>query len=230
MRVRVEDACIDALTNRRCRDHFTGVGIHDHHHHVLADGKKTPVLPVHRESAWRIAGAERPAMERRQLFRVELQDLVLVREVYEHAPLTIGHSEFGPAAEGHGARNHSVHGVDGGGVWTIDVHREDALCDLIIYKRVGVLTGLYGADFSQRFQIDDCGSIRAGVGRKATADVGCGDQAVGLLQTGYLAHDGAGVDVHHVYMISPADVETPGRAIHGQVVPALRPADGDGFQ
>src|SRR5260370_35147157 len=86
---------------------------------------------------------------------------------------------------------------------------------------MGSFAGFHGTDFLQGFEVNDHHFALVFVGDEAAAELGQGQQAGGAVQTGQLAHDGTGIDIHRVDMISPADVEDAGRAVHGEIVPAL---------
>ena len=124
----------------------------------------------------------------------------------------------------------AISGVDGGRIVADAVHDEAALRDVVVDKGVGVFASLDRTNLLQGFQIDDSGGVRVTVGGEPAAEVGRERHSVSIRQTGDFAHDGARVNVYHVDVIVTSDVETPGTAVHGDVVPAFGATDGDAIQ
>ena len=75
--IRIEACCIGVLPDGHGRHYLTGVGIHDHHLLVAADGKQSPVLLIECQSGWLFAARERPAMKYRKLLRIDLKKLLM---------------------------------------------------------------------------------------------------------------------------------------------------------
>ena len=59
---RIEGGGIHTAADGRSRDNFTGVGIHDSHHFVVAAGEEAAVFGIHGHAGRFFAGRERPAM------------------------------------------------------------------------------------------------------------------------------------------------------------------------
>src|ERR1700726_645821 len=94
-------------------------------------------------------------MEHLQGFPIKLDNLVLVRDVYENFSLAVNYGSFRLAFEGNGACNGTVRGIDGSHIVACAVHDENTLGDVIVDKRVRVLTGFNSANLRQSLKIDD---------------------------------------------------------------------------
>src|SRR5579862_9713526 len=228
--VRVEDAGVGACAGAQSGDDFASVRVHDNHFLVIACGEEPAILAVHGYAGGAFAGRQRPAMKHFQRLGIYFDDLILVGNVDEDAALAVGHNELRLALELYRTGDGPGGGVNRGGAASSAIHDEDAFGDWFVGEGIGSFAGFHGTDLFQGFEVHDDHFAFVFIGRKAAAKFGHGQQAVGSVQAGDLADGSTGVDVQRVDMIFAADVEDAGRAIHGEIVPALGAGEVNRFQ
>src|ERR1700730_18302608 len=162
--------------------------------------------------------------------RIKLDNLIFIRNIDEYFAPAICHCSFRLTVKRNRANNATSPGVDNGHIASCAIHDEDAFRDVVVNKRVRIFSGLYAADLLQGLQVDDGGGVPLSVRRKSAAKVRREYHAVSVRQTSNLADDGASVNINHIDVIVPADVQMARVAVHGDVVPAFSPTDRNSFQ
>src|SRR6267154_3904621 len=109
--------------------------------------------------------------------------------------LAVGDGEFRFAAEGNGADDRAVCGVDSGGVFAAAVEAEDALGGGIVNDGVGIGVGFRGADDFQCLYIEDGHGVGATVAGEAAAEVRSDGDTVDPRSVGNVSFDGVSVGV-----------------------------------
>ena len=150
-RCRIESTCIRSFSGRNGGHDFPGVSVYDGHHFIVATDKKPARLRVYRKPGRFRTRSERPAMQHRQLPRINVHELGFVFDVDVHRAFAIGGCKFKFASHWNCADNFPVGRINRGDIAAASIHREHALCRRIENDCVRICSRGNRAERLQRF-------------------------------------------------------------------------------
>src|SRR5580700_1542117 len=127
LRAWIETGSVHALANSWGCHHPARVGVHDHHHPVVASNEEPPVPEVNCHSRWAFPRCKGPAVQDLEGLRIDLDHFVLVLEIIVDVPLAVCRSKLRAAAKIDRADDTSRSSVDGGSGSVVSVEGEYAL-------------------------------------------------------------------------------------------------------
>src|SRR5438132_303500 len=162
----------------------------------------------------------RPAVQDRQGFGVDLDDLALILDIDVDVPAPVRSGEFRPAAQRDGARHFLRAGVNGGAVLAAAVEGKDAVGARIENDRIRALSHRDGRVGLESLQVEGGDGAGAAVAGKAAVERVVQGDAMHALGIGDIAYLLPFVNVNHHDVCAARDVEAARRAVNVESVPA----------
>jgi hypothetical protein len=156
-----------------------------------------------------------------------LSEYFFVFDVQVDLALAVGGRALRLARHRDRARHGSGLGVDGGDVLRSSVEREYAAGDRVVLDRIGVFARRHLAGRLEGLQVEHRDVVAATVADEPAVQRRDDRDAVDAGRVGNIAHDFARVQIGDDHMGIVGDVQTPGAAVDGHVVPAALAADLD---